>query len=108
MTQAIVCRKDNAYHIEITGHSLYSQNGEADRVCAACSMLTGLLNQILEDEKQYINLESMTMDDGHALFDFIVLKIAVWVPIKIDVVVTGFEMLQNQYPENVCIKNLVL
>lgn len=104
MTRAFFSEVGGVYCVYIHGHSQHHEDG-ADIVCAACSMLTCLLNDLLRaaEERgdfQFINLQ---IDDDAKFRAEVSPHPNARERIKtvIDTIARGFEMLAQEYPENV-------
>jgi uncharacterized protein YsxB (DUF464 family) len=93
-------------NIFISGHSGFG-NGGPDIVCSACSMLACLLEQMVRDEEAFGHMVEMhiSREAGELNVRFIprVSYQASLIAIE-RTIETGFKMLENSYPQHVCVK----
>lgn len=87
---------------EISGHSGYGECGN-DIVCAAISALAFTLRSVFCDNTTNGNayLYDERVDDGYMGFDMTVLKNRELVIAQLKAVFKGFELLEENYPENI-------
>ena len=97
----------NRLTMEVDGHAGYAEKGK-DIVCAAASMLAGALGGVLEEAKSRGRCDMTSRDeDGHS-----VIRAAprmgnvAEVKAYFRMAVTGFRMLQEQYPEHIRIREV--
>lgn len=104
MTRAYFSESCGIYCIYIHGHAQHHENGP-DIVCAACSMLTCLLDDIIRSSEQsgafqFSNVE--IDDDARFRAEFLPHPHANdQIRAVVDTIARGFEMLALQYPDNV-------
>lgn len=109
MTTARFCKEKKGYSVSITGHAAYAPEGIPDIVCASCSTLTYvLLQQLLKAENEGKLLRMQHEIDpitGDFQARFEPQKSAVReIYTILDVIMDGFALLENTYPENVALK----
>lgn len=102
MTNVVMEKRGMKYEITIHGHAGYRPGN--DIVCAAVSMLTYTLAQVLKDMQEEGKLDcEITLDCGNAEF-----LIYPWngeeLETVLQVIKTGFELLVHKYPCNVHLK----
>lgn len=105
MTKAVMYW--NRMRLEVTGHAGFAAKGQ-DIVCAGASMLVCALGKTLEEAEQRGRCECKIRDsDGSALI-WAIPTMGSMNEIKayFRMCVTGFRMLQEQYPGNVLIKEV--
>lgn len=92
------------YHrVTVKGHA-YSGEAGKDLICSACSILTYTLASNVSNMEQYGQVRNMTTDlkpgdaeiscKPHSRFDAVITMI-------FDSICAGFELLANDYPENI-------
>ena len=84
------------WKIGISGHACYDNTGH-DIVCAGVSLLATMIAQCLIDEEIR---GTSKMELGEAYFEFDT-KNKSWVDSKMMMIFTGFQLIANQYPQNV-------
>lgn len=96
--------KPNTYELEITGHAGHDVKGK-DIVCAAVSTLFYTLGQALaepgvlhEDELEFKD------EEGHGYIKGVSNPMCANGDIIYNTILIGFNMLANQFPENVSFK----
>lgn len=99
MTEIKIWQDEPDHHISIRGHSGFNIQGK-DIVCAGISTLAfTLLNQLstMEDRHEGVHLSYQITDGGmHIIFSGDEKKIS----LLESLVVTGFLMLEENFPEN--------
>lgn len=95
----ITCENDRGkYTINIEGHSMYNPGN--DIVCSACSILTYTLLNSLAD----ITTERLNITENEDGFNIVVKGIREsieTVKVIVDTIMSGYELLEEQYPANV-------
>lgn len=98
----ITCINDRGqYTIDIDGHAGY--NPGMDIVCSACSVLSYTLANVLENQEA--ELRHIKIDDGVIHIDIKPLTSnQEIISTIITTIMTGYEMLAEQYPDNVAVE----
>lgn len=103
MTQIQFDVNGSEYNISIVGHANYGPHG-SDIVCACVSMLTELMRQILIDSD--IKYSGGT-GNGEAYYSFNTAAAGGYVDSKLLAILRGYEMIANQYPNNVSLRTMM-
>lgn len=101
MTEINIFLDDNEYMISITGHAGYKKNeNDNDIVCAAASCLAETLSAALckLEDKKLCKIMDSTESDGCRLYRVQIAEDDVRVKQTIETIKTGFELLENTYP----------
>lgn len=102
MTRARFCSDGLSWTIHIAGHSGHHVDG-VDVVCAACSMLTCLLYDFIRSNEECFESDKTVIDNNAFLHAELTVKPkdAARIRAVIDTIKRGFEMLAEEYPQNV-------
>lgn len=103
MTNITVEKKGDRHILHIEGHAGYGTHGN-DIVCAAVSILgyTWLNELLIMEERKQVKNVSYEEDNGKLLIEFSGGDNAV--NTAYETILTGFEALQQNYPENITLK----
>jgi uncharacterized protein YsxB (DUF464 family) len=98
MTEVTVEKKRNLIEIKIVGHAGYNPGN--DIVCSACSILTyTLIQNLINAEKEDKALRIISQDISNGYVCLLIEPLRHRVYTIIDVISSGFKLLQDQYPE---------
>jgi uncharacterized protein YsxB (DUF464 family) len=104
VTKVFLQQEENRRRLSIKGHANYGPTGE-DIVCAAVSMLGQTIAQYamnLDAEGKVEALDELTCWDGAVRIDAVLTDDGCQqMDTALGVIMTGFELLQRKYPENV-------
>ncbi len=103
MTHITVNKKSNRYSIKLNGHANYSPNGQ-DIVCAATSMITFMLLQMIDNmnARNEVSIITQKQEEGFVDIEVSVGKIYQdYFDTVLDVILTGYKLLSNKYPNNI-------
>lgn len=105
MTKVQIKNIGDTYTITARGHAGY--NSGNDPVCAAISMLLLTLAQITEDlsSNNDAKIIKRTLKPGRVTM--VIKSSAIYWKYAIKTAITGFELLEHQYPEHVLLTNKV-
>lgn len=108
MTKITLESVGNEYDITIDGHAGYNPGN--DIVCASCSILTYTLAEMAKEieDADEITVDACELGDGyfHLKVREHIKGITRWNH-TIDAIMTGFELLENKYPDHVCVNSVV-
>ena len=93
MTEIKFQNENSHFFIGLSGHA-----GDT-RVCACCSLLSTMVAQLITDS-EIKDINEMKMEAGECIFDFDT-KNASYLDSQMYTILRGFELLANEYPENV-------
>lgn len=102
MTEVRLDRRGNTFRVEVKGHAGY--RGEKDIVCAAESILTGIMVQKLNEweEDGALRMYRKEIGPGYVHVEFepkgMTARKAGYM---LDTILTGFSLLEYRYPEHV-------
>lgn len=102
-TVKIRLNQDNV-RITIKGHAEAKRVNDSDLVCSSISILSTTLVQCLLDatDKGYIEKYDYNTNDGDVSIKFSIVREGLtMINAILYTIFTGFELLQNQYPDNV-------
>ena len=103
MIRMDVERQGQHLRITATGHALHGQPGQ-DIVCAAASMLIQAFIAWVQQQPELCEGSNTVWFAGDAVIDLAVpLHMEALVRGAVDVVVTGFHLLEKKYPDNVTV-----
>ena len=93
--------------LESAGHAGYAEKGE-DIICAGASMLTGALGGVLEEAKERGRCScTMKNRDGYAMIEAEpTLSNRAEIKAYFRMAVTGYKLLQEQYPKYIEIREV--
>nr|DAS52692.1 MAG TPA: YsxB-like protein [Caudoviricetes sp.] len=103
MTHITVYKNGNRYSIKLNGHANYAPNGQ-DIVCAATSMITFMLLQMIDNmnARNEVSIVTQKQEEGFVNIEVSVGKIYQdYFDTVLDVILTGYKLLSNKYPNNI-------
>lgn len=106
MTQITWKESCGCVSVRLQGHADFARQGERDLVCAGISMLVCTLSACLETQEArgLVRLQCRKVAPGDVAFQIAILTRAEEVRAMLDTILTGFQLLQERYPENVDVK----
>lgn len=106
MTQITWKESCGCVSVRLLGHADFARQGERDLVCAGISMLVCTLSACLETQEArgLVRLQHRKVAPGDVAFQIAILTRAEEVRAMLDTILTGFQLLQERYPENVAIE----